>query len=72
MTGTSNLTDILHDPTGNRRIWIWVDGYDEDNPIDIADLEDHLTVIETVRFAGPHFTRSADQQAFGFRGLAHR
>ncbi|SDL48498.1 hypothetical protein SAMN04488026_108811 [Aliiruegeria lutimaris] len=29
------MTDILHDPTGNRRFWIWVDDHDEDNPIDI-------------------------------------
>ncbi|WP_068316232.1 VapE domain-containing protein [Aliiruegeria sabulilitoris] len=35
LSGTSNLTDILHDPTGNRRFWIWVDTHNEDDPIDI-------------------------------------
>ena len=33
---------ILRDPTGNRRFWIWVDNHDEDNPIEIADLKQHL------------------------------
>ena len=39
MVGTSNLDEILYDPTGNRRFLIWVDTHDENNSIDLEGLE---------------------------------
>lgn len=45
LVGTSNLTSILHDPTGNRRFWIWVDRHSEDDPIDIDGLRAELPML---------------------------
>lgn len=38
LVGSSNLDDILHDPTGNRRFWIWRDIHKEGFSIDIDAL----------------------------------
>lgn len=45
LVGTSNQEKILHDPTGNRRFWIWSDCHSEEDPIDGDDLEAHLDAL---------------------------
>jgi hypothetical protein len=45
LVATSNKEKILHDPTGNRRYWIWEDGHDRQNPIDVPGLEAALPML---------------------------
>ncbi len=45
LTGTSNLDEILHDPTGNRRFWIWEDEHKEGDPIDIDRLRASVPML---------------------------
>lgn len=45
LVSTTNETEVLHDPTGNRRFIIWITHADEDNPLDLEGFEQAVPML---------------------------